>query len=624
MWRSGLCTSRVVTHMRSISTHLLLAIGLFGVGIYYHEDMLLLASNRIRGKKYNSETLTQSTTNSSKYDQVDMNIDAYIDKDIDDVWEVNQTQTNSNNSKYEQVDSINPCHDDNDIDNHWNDIIVAAEVANYTCTGDGPTSIRATLNNSIANISLIENDLDSFISISIAFYAYNNNTQRQQSGGDVFVIDYQTYWPSSIHSSNYTVFKSATFTYDHLNGEYSARLNFPRQQQKKQSVSISLRHYYTCHEGLKLPHQLDTNKGYHELDFGPLYWEEASKAVESLLNGSRKSLAKNDLLPPCSNNNEYILQGGWLEEHPKHPPHILNMSLEAEWTPFDCSLDYNPKNRIPNKIRHYRVGDSTMPGKIVKDFNATHTDKGNYEIKYKIGFPYAPHHRKAEYKGQNDQFMNMLQFFRDEYDDMKRTTSDTFLYSGGLHHLLHGNFNVESIATMVIRTVCQVGLTFPGNIILRGANPIQQHHFPVVDSTSLNVQRINWQLHKYLRNGNRKIAEVCASMVPADDIASFVSLPGSDGHILSNTEATSILLEKYNYSWEANSTDDQKDLVKWFHEMSAEERQTRYGNRTITWINLEGFLLSRPEVYRKGDKIHDSLFFWTHEWNLLSAIEGYQ
>jgi len=532
-----------------------------------------------------------------------------------------------NNYQSKKYNSVHVCV----IENHWNDIINAAEVANYTCTGSGPTSMQATLNNSIANVSLIENDHDSFISISITFHAYNNNMQQQQTGGDMFVIDYQTYWPSSlslIDSSNYTVFKSATFTYDHLNGEYSARLNFPRQQQKQQNVSISLRHYYTCHEGLKLPHQLLTDDGYHTLDFGPLYWKLASKEVESLLNysGNRKSL-ENNLLPPCSDNtnNEYILQGGWVEEHPQHPPHILNMSLEAKWTPFDCSLDYNPKNRIPNKIRHYRVGDSTMPGKIVKDFSDTqHTNKGNYDIKYKIGFPYAPHHRKAEYKGQTDQFMNMLQFFRDEYDEMKQTTSDTFLYSGGLHHLLHGNFNVESIATMVIRTVCQVGLTFPGNIILRGANPIQQHHFPVVDSTSLNVQRINWQLHKYLRKGNRKLAEVCASMVPADDIASFVSLPGSDGHILSNTEATPILLEKYNYSWEANSTDDQKDLVKWFHEMSAEERQTRYGNRTITWINLEGFLLSRPEVYRKGDKIHDSLFFWSHEWNVLSAIEGYQ
>ena len=153
-----------------------------------------------------------------------MNIDTYIDQDIDDKLRVHQIQAH-NSSDYHEGEIINPCLDDNN-DNHWNDIIIAAEVANYTCTGSGPTSIQATLNNSIANISLIENDNDSFISISITFYAYNNNIQQQQTGGDVFVIDYQTYWPSSIHSTNYTVFKSATFTYDHLNGEYSATLNF--------------------------------------------------------------------------------------------------------------------------------------------------------------------------------------------------------------------------------------------------------------------------------------------------------------------------------------------------------------------------------------------------------------
>src|SRR6056300_993326 len=101
--------------MRSISTHLLLATALFVFGIYYHDDgMLLLAGNYYRSKNNSvhqtqqNQTLTQSTatTNSSKYDQVD---------------------------------------DDNDIDNHWKAIINAAEVANYTCTGAGPTSIQATL-----------------------------------------------------------------------------------------------------------------------------------------------------------------------------------------------------------------------------------------------------------------------------------------------------------------------------------------------------------------------------------------------------------------------------------------------------------------------------------------------
>ena len=44
------------------------------------------------------------------------------------------------------------------------------------------------------------------------------------------------------------------------------------------------------------------------------------------------------------------------------------------------------------------------------------------------------------------------------------TTSkdDTFLYGGGLHHLFHLNFNAPEIATLVMQTLCQVGLVFPG------------------------------------------------------------------------------------------------------------------------------------------------------------------
>ena len=135
---------------------------------------------------------------------------------------------------------------------------------------------------------------------------------------------------------------------------------------------------------MKLPHQLHANKGYHTLDFGPLYWQDASEEIMSLLRNHQLDDAggnrNNHLLPTCSDNtnNEYILQGGWIEDHLQHPPHILNMSLEAEWTPFDCTLDYSPKNRIPNTIRHFRLGDSTMPGKIVKDFNDQQSiNKGN-------------------------------------------------------------------------------------------------------------------------------------------------------------------------------------------------------------------------------------------------------
>ena len=542
-----------------------------------------------------------------------------------------------------------------DDDTYWQSLINAAEEANYSCTNNNkPTSINATI---LGGISILNDDDEeehdnynyvgkNFISLDIAFYAHDIDSNYKKTGGDVFIVDYQTYWKTTANSSssnnNYTVFKSSTYTHDHFDGIYSARLFFPRikelgcHQKKKthRHVDVSLRHYYTCHEGLKLPQQLKDVNDYHTLDFGPKYWQKASEDVERMLihlddDTDKTTDTNNRDIPICSDsdnpNNEYILHGGWVEEHPIEnvPMGMIDMTLDATWTPFDCKLGENWQDQKEITANHFRIGDSTMPGRIVKSFKPSKKQSGRPGVKYKIGFPYGPYHDNK--KEQYEQFMEVLQTFRREYDN-NQTTSDTFLYSGGLHHLLHGNFSVPSITSLVLRTVCQVGLTFPGNILLRGLNPLQQHQYHVVDMTSLNVRRLNWELHSRLRNPktgkNMKLADICSS-IPIEEIASFVALPGSNGYALDNNEAAPILLEQYKYSWEMNSTDDQKQLSNWIRDLSMEERSTRYGNRTVTWINLEGFLLSRPEVYRKGDKIHDSAFFWGPEWDVLSCIEGY-
>lgn len=282
-----------------------------------------------------------------------------------------------------------------------------------------------------------------------------------------------------------------------------------------------------------------------------------------------------------------------MEEHPieNAPMGMIDMTLDASWIPFDCTLGENWQAQKETTINNFRIGDSTMPGRIVKSFDPSKKQLERPGIKHKIGFPYGPYHDDNK-KEQYETFMEVLETFRREYDN-NQTTSDTFLYSGGLHHLLHGNFSVPSITSLVIRTICQVGLTFPGNILLRGLNPLQQHQYHVVDMTSLNVRRLNWDLHTRLRNPktgtNMKLGDICSS-IPIEEMASFVALPGSDGYTLSKDEAATILLEKYNYSWNMNSTNDQKQLSNWIRDLSPEERSNRYGNRTITWINLEGFL----------------------------------
>ena len=228
-----------------------------------------------------------------------------------------------------------------DDDTYWQALINAAEKANYSCTENTkPTSINATI---LGGISILNDDDDeeehdnynyvgkNFISLDIAFYAHDIDSNYQKNGGDVFIVDYQTYWKKTTNSSssninNYTVFKSSTYTRDHFDGIYSARLFFPRikelnnhQRKKKKNhrlVDISLRHYYTCHEGLKLPRQFTLN-GYHTLDFGPKYWQKASEDVERILlnlDDNDKGTSNNIDLPLCSDNsnNEYsCMVVGW-------------------------------------------------------------------------------------------------------------------------------------------------------------------------------------------------------------------------------------------------------------------------------------------------------------------------
>jgi hypothetical protein len=538
---------------------------------------------------------------------------------------------------------------DRDEDRYWNALIHVAKASDYACTHASlPTSIHATIASANAGdslaVSLEDSDVaGTFLSLALTFRAYDEELRPQQSGGDVFVVDYQSSWSSAtvqqplggaMHedlSGNYTVFKSSTFTRDHLDGTYSGTLLLPRAASDRQHVHVSLRHYYACHEGLKLPRQLKVRNGYRTLTFGPLPWEAAAEEVRAVLrnlpreNATAAAIARKIPVTTCSENpnDEYILRGAWVEEHAPGPPAgIVNMTLDARWTPFHCAPDSAPppqKRTLP-AARRYRIGDSTLPGRIVASFSGE-PGFARPGLKRKIGMPYAPY--LPNYRDPHDQFLEVLRTYRREYNGRRGGTPDTFMYSGGLHHLLYGQFGSAPTAALILRLLCQAGLTFPGKIFLRGPNPLQQHQHPVVDVTSLNVRRVNWELRARLRDAGRRLADVCSSL-PAAALASFVALAGEDGALLPDAAAAPRLLRAYNYSWERDSTRKQKRVSEWIRGLSGEERRARYGNRKVRWIDLEGFLLSRPEVYRKNDKIHDSIFFFGPEWDMLSAIEGYE
>ena len=178
--------------------------------------------------------------------------------------------------------------------------------------------------------------------------------------------------------------------------------------------------------------------------------------------------------------------------------------------------------------------------------------------------------------------------------------------------MFHGQFNIPTTANLLIRATCQIGLAFSKDIFLRGVNPIQQHLYHSVDQTALNARRINWEV----RSRHREIT--------VEDLSNFICLSDEEGNLVPNEVASTILLQTHNYSWDRDSSDSQKELVAWIQGLSLHEQLRRYANRTIGWIDLEEFLLSRPDVYHKNDKIHDKAGFFFHQHHdLLSRIESY-
>ncbi|KAL7552865.1 hypothetical protein ACHAWF_016110 [Thalassiosira exigua] len=508
----------------------------------------------------------------------------------------------------------------------WNALINAAVESNFTCGGDShlPASIHATISaeDIQANIpSTKQNEGTFFIPFDFTFRAYDTDLRPKQVGGDMFVLDYQSSWPWEVdkdtNETKYKIFRSAAFSSDNLNGEYYARLFLPRALDQR--LNISLRHYYTCFEGMLTSNQLKVPGSYHILDFGPLPWQKAVEEVHSALtyfhtdNGRANSSSSNHSLPLCSESlDDDILHGVWVDERLNN----VTMTLNASWTPIRCSLDrWEPEHDVKN----FRIGDSTMPGRPAKSFLFVDSVRWGPGIKVKTGVPYIPYSLAEGNRIMSADFINALHDFWLEYEESS-STDDTFLYSGGLHHIFHGGFNVHATTALVVRTLCQAGLVFPGHMLLRGPNPIQQHNFHVVDITSLNVRRLNWELHSRLQKSGQRLSDLCMS-TPVEDLSNFVALPDNDGNIFPSVVADPVLVKEYNYSWKVNATADQQHLAEWMRGLSYEERSERYGNRTIRWINLEEFLLPWPEIYRTHDKIHDGPLFFGHEWDILSNIE---
>ena len=182
-----------------------------------------------------------------------------------------------------------------------------------------------------------------YLPIYINFRAYDNITRPQDNGGDVFVLEYQSW--SSCSIGNTTV-KSAAFTNDNLDGTYSATLFLPRSM-SIDHLYVTLRHYYTCHQGLKRPVELKNCGGICQLDFGPTVWPQLSDAIleevsKSSVDHPSKEVEQVD--HRCSNFDE-VLFGVWKEDE-IHYPNAPGTQSTAVWKKISCPLYEGKSTRL--------------------------------------------------------------------------------------------------------------------------------------------------------------------------------------------------------------------------------------------------------------------------------------
>ena len=205
----------------------------------------------------------------------------------------------------------------------------SAEESNYMCSTN-PTSINTTiskgLGSDMVSVSLSPPSLTKlwpmtkdYLPIYIKFQAYDNIARPQDNGGDVFVLEYQSW--SSIGN---TTVKSAAFTNDNLDGTYSATLFLPRSM-TIDHLNVTLRHYYTCHQGLKRPAELKNCGDIYQLDFGPTVWPQLGDAILKEVSKSPEEYPGKELevYHRCSNFDE-VLFGVWKEDEIHYPNLMLS------------------------------------------------------------------------------------------------------------------------------------------------------------------------------------------------------------------------------------------------------------------------------------------------------------
>ena len=471
--------------------------------------------------------------------------------------------------------------------------------------------------------------------ITIRFTAYNSVGKPQTEGGDEFRI---TFWGSQ----NKQVTKTAAIATDKFNGSYTVRLLVP--QCNVDYYRIGIHHWYTCFQGTardqcvltRYVNCANTPKFKNApIEFGPVVLDEEQLAPIDLFNhgANCEDDSNNQELPLCPPSQrgveQYTQCGFWGEK-------VMNeiateLTEAAEWVSSCCRLD--PKLKQSEDMTIFRIGDSTMPIRTLQ-----------------VGYPYSPLSFYQQY----------VDFLSSPDTDFSRSKpTDVMVFQAGLHQL-HFGFRASEVVEVVLLMLCQLASVFTGKIVLLGPNPIQQHQqYPVqVDLRDGEVRIINSLLRERVveQHGGR-LLEICLS-IPHNLTTLLLA---SQEENAAATRDESFLREYYtravsnpffqntnltgklgldcgkptcagaDFVERAKNMMREPELTSLFggpredafvQAMRKVDFEESFGNRTVWVTDLQSFLLSRDDMYRENDKIHDlkGAFFWTHHARLINNL----
>ncbi|CAB9514006.1 expressed unknown protein [Seminavis robusta] len=472
-----------------------------------------------------------------------------------------------------------------------------------TTTSIGPTATAFHANAHVEWKPLL-NTSSPFVQLQIDFPAMNEHGNKSHTGGDEFVLILISW------THDGTAYKQAHPAMDLNSGTYRVLFAVPRQG--VQQYTLELFHFYSCYQGLG-PNKPGYN--FSKVEWGPQKLTNA--ALDQLLkhhlpssflhNNQSKAINHHHHStyfysthqPYCQNSQQGMddytnpATSLWVE-HKNDYSNPYFITLNAKWSSVHCqpssSFPHQPK---PDNYEVLRIGDSTMPGKVLEIGDPFH-----HYVEFGRGF--VMHSKWPTYL--MEQLRNQTASLQQQ-QQQENNHHRVLLFSGGLHQLFQRNpynqheftvvrgYNVPTVADLLTRMVCQLAIVHPNHKLLWvGVTPVQQHIYDKVDNTDHNILWLNALLRQRIVDEHQgKLASLCANV----DVGNLWSIPDDRGNAHNKTFSRQVF-----QILQHNETAEEQEWAN-----IDRPQKSVYGDRVVAFADIHDSLLARPECFK--DKIHD-------------------